>query len=131
MAGSSTFAVNEYDVQENNGVLDILESLEDYEEKVPNYMDKEDVQYSFWTRATIPWSLECELSTMTRTEALAIYEEKQIRIYDKSVGDQLKQCSSGFFLACFILPVIIVVGIIIDPFIPDWCRSGREMRNRR
>ena len=51
--------ISEYDVQEASGVLATLRSLPNFSLHVTEE-SKKNTLYGFWSRATIPWSLECE-----------------------------------------------------------------------
>ena len=53
------FKISEYDVQEESDVLDTLEDLPNFSLYVTDSI-KKSIEYGFWSRATIPWSLECE-----------------------------------------------------------------------
>ena len=48
---------NEYAVQNENGVLDVLEGLPYFSSYVPQPTVKEAYLYEAWTRPTIGWSL--------------------------------------------------------------------------
>ena len=50
---------NEFDVQEENKVLDTLQSLPNYSLYISEDT-KKDIKYGFWSRPTISWSLSCE-----------------------------------------------------------------------
>lgn len=53
-----------YDLQNDNGVLDPLESRPHYTFAVfPGSSIKRDVTYNAYVRPTIDWSLECDLNT--------------------------------------------------------------------
>lgn len=66
----SDVAFNELEIQEDSGVLQILEGLTGYANYVPNLAEK---KFSFnyaWTRPTISWRLACETEgSFTRQEA--------------------------------------------------------------
>ena len=53
--------ISEYDVQEESGVLDTLEDMPNFSLYVTE-SNKKNIDYGFWSRATIPWSLECEVN---------------------------------------------------------------------
>lgn len=51
--------ITEYDVQDESKVLETLESLPNYGMYLTD-TNKKNVEYGFWTRSAISWSLECE-----------------------------------------------------------------------
>ena len=54
--------VNEYEVQQDSGVLNRLTSLPMYTQYVGSdfIQKKMNTDYKMWARPTIPWKLECE-----------------------------------------------------------------------
>ena len=61
--------ITEYDVQDESEVLDTLEDLPNYSLYVSSNA-KKNIEYGFWARSTIPWSLECE-DTHPRDQVIA------------------------------------------------------------
>ena len=51
--------ISEEDVQDESGVLDTLEDMPNYAQYVTSAA-KDNIEYGFWSRSTIPFSLECE-----------------------------------------------------------------------
>ena len=74
---SSVFSTNEYTVQKESGVLALLLAEPSYFTYVSRATSKSDVTLTAWTRSTLPWSRECELSSsgMTREQAIQYYAE--------------------------------------------------------
>ncbi len=57
--------ITEHDLQEENGVLDILHGESWGTPTLPfklqfiDFDDKHDIEFGLWTRTTIPWTLSC------------------------------------------------------------------------
>ena len=53
--------IDEYTLQAESDVLGILDDLPYYYRDTPDFKEqKKTVLYGFWTRPTIPWSLDCD-----------------------------------------------------------------------
>lgn len=57
---------NEYDIQRDNGVLDIIQDEPNVLLTIPNIKSKQDSIYTAWTRPTIDWFLSCEVDGFDR-----------------------------------------------------------------
>ena len=56
-------------IQDQSGVTEILRSLPHFNESVDESFRLRKI-YNLYTRATIPWSLDCDLSQISRQAAL-------------------------------------------------------------
>lgn len=69
--------ISEYDVQDESKVLDTLEDLPNFSLYVTSSV-KQNIEYGFWSRATIPWSLECEVNhSRDKVVTAAKFEEEK------------------------------------------------------
>ena len=77
--------ITEYDVQEESKVLDTLESLPNYSLYLSD-TNKKNVEYGFWTRSAISWSLECE-ETHSRDSVVeaALFEKEKAPLNETGV----------------------------------------------
>jgi len=112
---------NEYDVQEDNKVLAHLESLPNYSSYVSD-SSKKSIEYGFWTRPTISWSLECELSHPRENviTATSFYLEKE------SLGETtvlwVGSIAYGLgFLVTSVVFVLFCIGLCESEFLTHGC----------
>ena len=68
--------ISEYDVQKESDVLATLEDLPNYSLYVTDSIEQ-NIMYGFWSRAAIPWDLECEETHSRDKVVAAANEEKQ------------------------------------------------------
>lgn len=68
------FETNELEVQDENGVLDILMRQRHFSTYVPRVTTKETYKYLMWTRPTIGWSLACEYDGLSRKAGKEAFE---------------------------------------------------------
>jgi len=66
---NDSFVTNEYTVQNENGIYDLIVNNPSYYYYVYNPLNKKTYTYNFWSRPTIPWSLDCEYNTPDGTRA--------------------------------------------------------------
>ena len=54
------YSIDEYQVQEESGVLSKLTDIKGYSDYISDVTLKKSEIYNFWARPTIPWKLKCE-----------------------------------------------------------------------
>jgi hypothetical protein len=65
------FSISMYDLQQENGVIQLIEELPHYTYFVfPGPSLKKQVTLQAFSRPTFPWSIECEKAGKTRQEML-------------------------------------------------------------
>lgn len=87
--------ITEYDVQDESGVLDTLESLPNFSLYVTDSI-KKNIEYGFWSRSTIPWSLECELEHPREKVVNAANFEKEKEPLNEVLVITLSAIAYGF-----------------------------------
>ena len=101
---------SEYDVQEENKVLDTLESLPNYGIYVSEGA-KRDIKYGFWTRPTISWSLACEMSHPRGTLIENVEQEMRKEPLEETKVIWIGSIAYGFgSLATFVTFVLFMAG---------------------
>jgi hypothetical protein len=96
------FSVSEYDVQDDNGVIDIIYRQPLARDQVQIHQ-KDQIKYDFWGRSTIPWSLECE-ATIPRGEVYDIAAQEADKFnmnYGLVMGFSIFLCVFIGFTLCF------------------------------
>ena len=66
--------ISEYDVQDESDVYDDLEDLPNFSMYVSKTVKKQ-IKYKFWSRTTIPWSINCD-DTHPRYSVVAAANEE-------------------------------------------------------
>ena len=98
--------ISEYDVQEESKVLKTLEDLPKYSLYVTS-SGKENIEYGFWSRSTIPWLLDCEVEHPRDAvvDAAMIEREKESLNEDAVIWLNTVAYVGGFLATaiCFIL----------------------------
>jgi hypothetical protein len=109
--------VSEYDVQDESGVLDDLEDLPNYSKYVTSTA-KKNVKYTFWSRSTISWKLECD-ATHSRDSvvAAAAFEKEKESLHEDTV---IIFSAIGYVIGFIVSTVIFVVY-----FVGTWKRRDQ------
>lgn len=97
---NDAFKTNEYDVMKRSGVIDLLQQTSGYSAFVADPKpNKENYDYSFWTRSTIPWKLECEHKSppATRQDASLLYS---MQFTNKDHLETIGASGGGIWIVC-------------------------------
>ena len=95
--------ITQYDLERESGVLSILETYHHYSFTVfPGSSVKSEVNYEFFVRPTIDWSLECDLNGKTRADT------NNFSLKLKAHGPHPK--SRGFAITALILALTMPLG---------------------
>lgn len=103
-------SISEYDVQDESKVLDTLEDLPNFSMYVTE-STKKNIDYGFWSRATIPWSLDCE-EEHPREKVInaAIFEKEKEPLNETAVIVLSAIAYGAGFLATLILTGFLLGG---------------------
>ena len=98
---SMSSSISEEDLQDESGVLDILEA-QPYVNNYVQIYNKKNILYKFWSRPAISWDLECEVDPTyptTRSDVIvAAQEEDKIEPISASTANVLAGIAYGFGL---------------------------------
>jgi len=103
-------SITEYDVQEESKVLDTLEDLPNFSMYVTE-STKKNIDYGFWSRSTIPWSLDCEVEHPREKVINAANFEKEKEPLNETAVIVLSAIAYGAgFLATLVVTGCLFVG---------------------